>query len=95
MLPQLTSAAKQHGVTAPSASPLLPLQVRVSPVYHLAVGGLWRLSSWAARLKENPPIPADGVPVGKHLVTIDPDFSRVRQRGVRCHSCCCHSIFGR
>ena len=62
------------------AHPLCALlsPVRVSPVYHLAVGGLWRLSVWAARLKENPPYPADGAPVSKHLVTIDPDFSRVR-----------------
>ncbi|KAL4448537.1 hypothetical protein ABPG75_005756 [Micractinium tetrahymenae] len=67
----------QHEVTANTyTNDIQYTNVRVTPIYHLAVGGLWRMSVWAARLKENPPYPADGVPVNKHLVTIDPDFSR-------------------
>ncbi len=76
----LASTTEQKSLPAALPSP----QVRVSPVYHLAVGGLWRFNIWAARLKENPPYPADGVPVSEHLVTIDPDFTRVRGRGVAC-----------
>lgn len=76
-----------HQRRATHGSPLLPPQVRVSPVYHLAVGGLWRLSFWAARLREPPGVPA-GVPVSSHLVTIDPDFGRVRGlSGVPATSC--------
>ncbi|KAL4448538.1 hypothetical protein ABPG75_005757 [Micractinium tetrahymenae] len=67
----------QHEVTANTwTNDIQYTNVRVTPIYHLAVGGLWRLSVWAARLKENPPVPQDAAPVSKHLVTIDPDFNR-------------------
>ncbi|KAL4420189.1 hypothetical protein ABPG77_011405 [Micractinium sp. CCAP 211/92] len=75
--------AGQHEITAIAyTDDVLYTNVRVSPVYQLAVGGLWRLSFWAARLRESPVFPVGNPPVSKYLMTIDPDFTRGKNGAV-------------
>lgn len=50
-------------------------QIRVAPLMKLPVGGLWRLSMWAARLSEPPGDPKQpGTPVNRHIITFDANF---------------------
>lgn len=54
-------------------------QIRVAPLMKLPVGGLWRLTMWAARLSEPPGDPkSPGTPVNRHIVTFDANFHQAR-----------------
>ena len=72
-------------------SALLALQVRYGPIYHLPVGGIWRLAVTASREVESPPSAVSGPPVTRNIITLDANFLQVTYLLACWASSACHS----